>query len=482
MDISIILIVLGLLIFFAHVFGAAFKKTKIPSVLLLMLIGLVLGPITGLITPESFGKLGSVFTTITLICILFQSGTTLDLKVLGKSIGPALLATILNFVVIVGISVLLGMYMLDLKFIHCCFLGAALGGTSAAVVIPMVNQLKPSEKAATVLNLEAALSDIVCLIIAMALLESFGTGDIDPGVIAKDIALSVLGSLAIGIIVGFAWIVILKNLLSDMQNAMFTTFALAFIIYGITNLIGLNGGMAILSFGIATANYHISPIAKKSFTDRADEMSLSKSDRNFYSEIVFILQTYFFVYVGISIRFNNWYYLLVGAIFTALIFLTRYLTMSCMGKKGFSKRDRRLMRVLGPKGLVAAVLSSLPLQWAQATHQPEWMINSCQAIQDVAYAVVLFSIITCSVIIILTEKKGDKEEPESDEPVSEPAAEAAAEAEETVEKVEAAEPAEPETTETEPAEPAEPAEPETGSAPQEDEPGPSSSYSDIIPE
>lgn len=455
MELSIILIALGLLIFLSHIFGAAFAKTKIPTVLLLMLIGLVLGPVTGLISPESFGTAGSVFTTITLICILFQSGTTLDLQVLGKSIGPALLATILNFVAIVGISVLLGMYMLDLKFIHCCFLGAALGGTSSAVVIPMVNQLKPSEKAATILNLEAALSDIVCLIIAMSLLESFGTGDIDPGIIAKDIALSVLGSMAIGILVGFAWIVILKNLLSGLKNSMFTTFALAFIIYGITNLAGLNGGMAILAFGIAAANYHMSPIAKKSMADKAEEMSLDANDRNFYSEIVFILQTYFFVYVGISIRFNNWYYLLVGAIFTALMFGSRFLTMSCMGKKGISRRDRRLLRVLGPKGLVAAVLSSLPLQWAQATHQPEWMLKSCQAIQDVAYAVVLFSIITCSVIIILTDKKADKEEPG---PEAGPETDAAEEkpAEETVTEA---------VTDAEDAEPA-----------------PSSDYSDIIPE
>ncbi|MBR5736158.1 MAG: cation:proton antiporter [Bacteroidales bacterium] len=464
MDISIILIALGLLIFLSHIFGAAFAKTKIPTVLLLMLIGLVLGPITGLINPASFGTAGSVFTTITLICILFQSGTTLDLQVLGKSIGPALLATLLNFVVIVGISVLLGMYMLDLKFIHCCFLGAALGGTSSAVVIPMVNQLKPSEKAATILNLESALSDIVCLIIAMSLLESFGTGDIDPGIIAKDIALSMLGSLAIGVLAGFAWIVILKNLLSSLKNSMFTTFALAFIVYGFTNLIGLNGGMAILAFGIAVANYHMSPIAKKSMADRAEAMSLSANDRNFYSEIVFILQTYFFVYVGISIKFNNWYYLLVGAIFTALMFGTRYLTMSCMGKKGLNKRDRRMLRVLGPKGLVAAVLSSLPLQWAQATNQPEWMLRSCQAIQDVAYAVVLFSIITCSVIIILTEKNTDKEEPvEPEEAGEKPVVEAAAETEAVAETV----PSQPD---------------ETVTTDEDDQPAPSSSYSDFIPE
>ena len=435
MDISIILIALGLLIFFAHIFGAAFPKTRIPSVLLLMLIGLLLGPVTGLINPASFGTAGSVFTTITLICILFQSGTTLDLKVLGKSIGPALLATLLNFFLILGISLLLGTYLLHLNIIQCCFLGAALGGTSSAVVIPMVNQLKPSEKAATILNLEAALSDIVCLIIAMSLLESFGTGDIDASHIAWDIVLNMLGSIAIGIVVGYAWIVILKNLLSDLSNTMFTTFALAFIIYGLTNLIGLNGGMAILAFGIATANYHMSPIAKKSFTDRAESMSLNANDRNFYSEIVFILQTYFFVYVGISIRFNNWHYLLVGALFTALMFATRFVSMTFMGKKGLSRRDRRLLRVLGPKGLVAAVLSSLPLQWALKTNASAKMIEACQAIQDVAYATVLFSIITCSLIIVITEKKqqgGDEQEEEEaavEEAAVQPAPETDVEAE-----------------------------------------------------
>ena len=467
MDISIILISLGLLIFFAHIFGAAFPKTRIPSVLLLMLIGLLLGPVTHLISPDSFGKVGSVFTTITLICILFQSGTTLDLKVLGNSIGPALLATLLNYVVITGIAILLGQYLLHLNFVQCCFLGAALGGTSSAVVIPMVNQLKPSERASTILNLEAALSDIVCLIIAMALLESFGTGDIDASDIAWNIVLSMLGSIAIGIIVGYAWIVILKNLLTELSNSMFTTFALAFIIYGVTNLIGLNGGMAILAFGIATANYHMSPIAKKSFTDRADDISLNANDRNFYSEIVFILQTYFFVYVGISIRFNNWHYLLVGALFTALMFATRFVTMSLMGKKGISRRDRRLMRVLGPKGLVAAVLSSLPLQWAQATHASAKMIEACQAIQDVAYATVLFSILTCSLIIIITEKKDDKKDAETAEETSGEAEEKPA-----VEEVPAAE------VETVTA----PAEPASDSVQEDDAPAASSNDSDLIPE
>lgn len=408
MDISLILIGLGLLIFFAHIFSAAFTKTKIPSVLLLMLIGLVLGPVTGLIDATSFGTAGSVFTTITLICILFQSGTTLDMKVLGNSIGAASLVTLINFIVMMGVGLLLGLTMLDLDVIQSCFLGAALGGTSSAVVIPMVAQLKPSERAGTILCLESAFSDIICLIVAMAMLESFGTGTVNANSIVWDILLTMLISMAIGGALGIAWIVVLKKWLTRMSNSMFTTFALAFIVYGLTNLIGMNGGMAILAFGIATANFHSSHVARKSMAEMAQSLSFNDNDRNFYSEIVFILQTYFFVYVGMSIRFNSGYHLLVGAIFVAFIFATRFLTMSVASKKGMNKRDLRLMRILGPKGLVAAVLASLPLQWAQSSGASAEVVEACQTIQDVSYATVLFSIIASSVVVIFTEKKKDE--------------------------------------------------------------------------
>ena len=341
MDISIILIALGLLIFFAHIFSASFAKTRIPSVLLLMLIGLVLGPVTGLVDPSAFGTAGSVFTTITLICILFQSGTSLDIKMLGKSIGPASVVTIVNFAVMMGIGLLLGRTMLDLTILQSCFLGAALGGTSSAVVIPMVDQLKPSGKAATILSLESALSDIVCLIVAMSFLESFDSGSINADSILVNILVTMLASFSIGVVFGYLWIVILKKWLTNMANSMFAAFALAFIIYGLTNLLGMNGGMAILAFGIAAANFNISPLAKRSMAERAADMALSDNVRNFYSEIVFILQTYFFVYIGISIRFNNWYSLLAGAIFVALAFITRYFTMSLTSKEGIAKRDRR---------------------------------------------------------------------------------------------------------------------------------------------
>lgn len=400
MEISIVLIALGALIFCSHIFNSAFSKTRIPNVLFLMIIGLLVGPIFGWVSPSDLGKVGSVFTTVTLICILFQSGTSLDLKTLYRSIGPAFFITVLNFIVMMAIGVILGLLTLKLNVIQSCFLGAALGGTSSAVVIPMVNQLKPSDKAGTILYLESALSDIICLVVAMTLLEGFDTGAISVGAIFEKIGTSMLFATLLGVASGFIWIIILKIWLKNMSNSMFTTFALAFIVYGVTEQIGLNGGMAILAFGLAVANFH--RIKNSEFA------SLNENEKNFYSEIVFILQTYFFVYIGISFSFNNVYHLIIGAVFVALVFLSRIVTCSTISK-GFDARDKRLMWILGPKGLVAAVLTSLPLQWATATHASQEMIQACQTIQDIGYAVVLFNIIACSVIIMLTERKSAPE-------------------------------------------------------------------------
>ena len=78
-------IFLGILIFSAHVFAAIFSRKKIPDVLLLMLIGIVIGPLFNWISPEDFGVVGSVFASLTLVFILFESGTDTSIQNLRDS-------------------------------------------------------------------------------------------------------------------------------------------------------------------------------------------------------------------------------------------------------------------------------------------------------------------------------------------------------------------------------------------------------------
>lgn len=409
MQLTTILIALGLLIFLSHVLNALFHKIRISHVLVLILIGLLVGPVLGWMTPAYLGQFGSVFTTITLIVILFESGTSLDLNTLKKSILEASLLTILNFVVVMGIGYTVGMLMLNLDQLHSLFLGAALGGTSSAVVIPMVRQLKPGPKASTILYLESALSDVLCLVVALALLGGISTGEVSVGGIFQRMGISFLFAILLGVVVGFFWILMLKKLLKSIDNTMFTSFALAFILYGIAEEMNLNGGICILSYGIVVGNIGNSSFVKK-WLKESEDVALNQSERSFFSEIVFIFQTYFFVYIGMSIQLNDPWHILVGSIFVVASFAFRPLTSKVIRMRDMDARDVKLISVMGPKGLVAAVLASLPLQNALASSADirfDTLVTSGQTIQNVAYAVVLISIVLCSALVWMVDRKMD---------------------------------------------------------------------------
>ena len=72
-------IFLGLLIFCAHLFNAWFSRGRIPDVLLLMLIGILVGPVSGWVSPEQLEGTGPVFASLTLLFILFDSGIDMRL-------------------------------------------------------------------------------------------------------------------------------------------------------------------------------------------------------------------------------------------------------------------------------------------------------------------------------------------------------------------------------------------------------------------
>lgn len=61
MDVSLAILGTGLLVFLAHLFAAAFDRASIPDVLPLMTIGLILGPLLGWISKDSFGEIGPIF-------------------------------------------------------------------------------------------------------------------------------------------------------------------------------------------------------------------------------------------------------------------------------------------------------------------------------------------------------------------------------------------------------------------------------------
>lgn len=383
-----IMLVLGIVYFAAHAFAFLFQKTRIPDVLILMFIGIALGPISGLVTPDSFGGAGDVMTTIALAVILFEGALSLKLESLASAALSTIALSLVTAIVTLGITTLVALSFLGLSLEMSLLCGAILAGTSSAVVIPMVQALKMSEKPSTILVLESALTDVICIVITVALLTAIKQQEFAVGTVAGQIALSLSLAAVIGLIGGFIWLQ-LWPFVRRFPSTTFTTIAYAFLLYGLTELLGYSGAISVLVFGLAIANIPVL-ITKVEFPKMTD------MERGFFQELVFLLKTFFFVYLGISIQFSNIYLAAVALILVLIIYFLRiWITRYCLPLET-SPRDAALTSLLIPKGLAAAVLAGLPKQMG---------LPGGDDIQLFVYSAILFSIVITAVAVPIIEGK-----------------------------------------------------------------------------
>ena len=391
---SITILLIGILVFFAHFLSLQFTKTHIPDVLVLILVGILIGPLFGIVSPADFGRVGPLIATIALVVILFEGGTSLKLDVMGKSLGTTGLLSIAGFVLTAIIITSIGMFVLGLATLPAMMLGLILGCTSSAVVIPMVKSLKMSEKPSTVLVLESALTDVLSIVGVFALLQIHSHGDVELGGLIGSVIAALVFAAMIGVVGGVGWLMVLSKM-RDFPNTISSTLAYVFIVYGLTELLEFSGAIAALALGITLTNYKKLGLGRLSFLSGDQKLvPLNETDLSFYHEAVFLLKTYFFVYLGISISFGlEEIYPAVAAIsmvfmvYAMRLALTRYVYRDA----SYSLRDTALTSLMAPKGLASAVLATLPLKYG---------VVGGDVIQDVTYMVVVFSITLTALLVI----------------------------------------------------------------------------------
>lgn len=385
------LIFLGILIFLAHLFSMIFSRKKIPDVLLLMIIGIIIGPLLGLISPTFMGQAGSIFTTIVLVVILFDAGTDISIHDLKNAWKPTITLSISSLIGSI-ILVTIVSYALGLSLISSIIVGVILSGTSSAVVIPLTQHLKLSKDSKTALVLESAITDIICFVLTLALLESAIAGK---GVDFGSIAGGVISSFVMAIIIGFVSAIVWSSLLHKIRtfkNSMFLTPAFVFVIYGISESLGFSGAISALAVGITITNMEFFNFKFIEKYQKGKHLTQTENERAFISEIVFILKTFFFVYIGISIPFNNIIALIGGLVATLILLGMRIFVAKYFSPKSSNGYDKSIIALMIPKGLAAAVLASMPEQMGLAEGG---------MIKSVVYAAVLFSILLCSVLIFV---------------------------------------------------------------------------------
>ena len=394
-------IFLGLLIFCAHLFNAWFSRRRIPDVLLLMLIGILDGPVLGFVTPANLDEIGPVLASLTLLFILFDSGIDMKLDMVRRYWSGVVQVTFFSFVVSMATVTLVAYFLVDLELKASMMLGAMVAGTAAAIVIPLVRRMRVSVKTRVTLTLESAISGVLCIVIALAFIEGYKLGNVSIGSMLGRVFASILMALVIGTVGGIVWSSFMDRI-RKLQNSMFLTPAFVFVIYGVAELLGYSGAIATLSFGLVLGNpeyFEMSFLKKLRLNDMTP---LEDNEKSFFKEFVFILKTYFFVYIGICIPFSNPLALAYGLVIAAALFVVRFALIAIVGRKN-TPEDRLTVSIMIPKGLVSAVLASMPEQVNVAAGYD--IIPGAEIIKHITYSVIFCSIIICSLLVLLTSKR-----------------------------------------------------------------------------
>jgi cell volume regulation protein A len=363
-------------------------------VLLLIIIGIVVGPILGLTSNSQFGIVGPVFTTITLIIILFESGLTLKLRTLRLALRGALTLAPLSYFFTMIVVAGLALILTDLEILPAFILGSIIGSTSEAVVIPLIRQLKVHEETRTLLSLESSVNDVLSIVITVALVQAYSLGEFEIASISGNLIAAFLVAIAFGVMGALIWSTLLSRI-HAIKNAMFTTPAFVFILFGIVEILGFSGAIAALAFGITLGNIESIRFPVFNMISTKEPVGLTEYEKVFFSEVAFLLKTFFFVYIGISLQMISNWLILVGIILTFIAFILRIPSVRISLKRSVPVLDMSITAVMIPKGLAAVVLATIPLQQGVA---------GGELIQGITYGVVLFSIVTTSILVLLIEK------------------------------------------------------------------------------
>lgn len=393
-DIAPVIAFVGILIFLAHLFTALFSRTRVPDVLLLIIIGICVGPILGLVSPLQFGTTGVILTTITLIIILFESGTALELGTLRSAVGGAMALSATSFFISMGAVAGLTLWLTDLELIPAFILGAIVGSISEAIVIPLVKQLRMRKESQTMLSIESSVNDVLSIVITIALIEAYRLGEFQVAPVTANLIAAFLVSIVFGIVGAFIWSRFL-NRIHAIKNTMFTTAAFVFVIFGIVEVLGFNGAIAALAFGITIGNVESLRFYVFRKPQTSEPVGLSQTERAFFSEVAFLLKTFFFVYLGISLELISGSLIQLVLILTGAVFLLRIIAVKITVSKSIPTRDASITAIMVPKGLAAVVLASIPFQQG---------VIGGELIKNVTYGVVLSSIIMTSFLLLLLEK------------------------------------------------------------------------------
>ncbi len=397
MNVETVFALTGAIIILGFVGNYLFKRFKIPDILILMLFGFILGPFFNIINPEIITPVSEIFISLALLTILFDGGLHLNLyKVFEESPKASLLAifgVLMSMILTAGFTY----FLFNWDILHGLLLGSIIGGSSSPIVISLIRKIKVPEKVITLLSLESALTDAITIILGITFIQLI-TSPMGANIqnVFGEIASAFSVGFVMGLILGIIWIRILRLIKGEIYEDILT-LSIVILFYSLTQSLGGNGAIFALTFGIILGNgIQISKIFRMKNGVEASEIM-----KKFQAQITFFIRTFFFVYLGLIISFTEGFSILIyGIILTLILIVGRFsLVWLASIKSSFFKENEKIIGIMVPRGLSAAVLAQLIVISG---------IPNASIYLNMVIIVIVLTVIISTLGILVFEKKSEK--------------------------------------------------------------------------
>ena len=326
-------------------------RVGLPSILVLLLFGLVAGPFTGLLNPDAvFGDLLFPVVSVSVAIILFEGGTSLRLQEL-RQVGRVVTSLVtLGAMVTWALATAAAHYVLGMGLEPALLLGAILVVTGPTVIVPLLRQMRPSPQVGNTLKWEGILIDPVGAVLAVLVFEILLEGGFEVAWTVGTMGL--IKTIVIGVVLAAAGAGLMISVLDRrwvpefLQSPLSLTLVVA--AFAVSNTLQPESGLLTVTLmGMVMAN-------QKSVNVR-HIVEFKENLRVLLISSLFII---------LAARLDMADLRAVGmpevAFVGVLIFVVRPVAvgLSTLGSD-FSWRERVVLGWVAPRGIVAAAVSSL---------------------------------------------------------------------------------------------------------------------------
>lgn len=327
-------------------------RMRIPSILLLLIFGILAGPVLGWIKPdEMMGPLLYPVVSLAVAVILFEGGLTLSLKEFRAIGGIVLRLVTLGMLAGWLIISLAAHWVLGLSWELATLLGAVLVVTGPTVIAPMLRHVRPTGQSGAILKWEGIVIDPIGAMLAVLVFQAIVLFETEAEPVAA-VAFSLLKTIAVGAGTGLAGalgmvLLLRREWIPDfLQNPVALMFVVA--VFTGANLLQTEAGLlAVTIMGFAMANQR-----KVSIQHIAE----------FKENLGIMLIAFIFILLAAHLKPSDLDHVGFSSfLFLAILILVARpasVFLSTMGTR-LGRNDKMFLSWMAPRGIVAAAVASI---------------------------------------------------------------------------------------------------------------------------